>query len=74
MAINHRSTVQVQGSTVKTVTQEQGQLTLLSMQQSLQSPTTTIPSTKKLQSSSASIEFQTRKDNDGDNEISSDDK
>ena len=45
-----------------------------SMQQSLQSPTTTMPSKNALQSSSASIEFQTRNDNDGDNEISSVDK
>ena len=46
---------------------------MLSMQQSLQSPSTTTPSTNAQPSSSASIEFQTPNDNDGDNESSSSD-
>ena len=45
---------------------------VLSMQQSLQSPSTTTPSTNaQPSSSSVSIEFQTPNDNDGDNESSS---
>ena len=48
-------------------------LNVLSMQQSLQSPSTTMPSTNAQPSSSASIEFQTPNDNDGYNESSSSD-
>ena len=44
---------------------------VLSMQQLLQSPSTTMLSTKAQPLSSASIEFQTPNDNDVDNKISS---
>ena len=48
---------------------------MLSMQQSLQSPTTTMPMSKNVQQSlSVSKKFRTPNDDDGDNESGSDDE